>query len=107
MKKGKRRIILRPHFIKRWRQRIGPRNEQEIKKRLEAALKNKTIYGFMRDTFIVEIEGRRAVCIIDGTGVWVFLTLLDPWMYNGRVERRLEAYEVDRQARRQISGEAG
>ena len=94
MKRGKRRVILRPHFITRWRQRIGCDKPGVIKNRLRSALVNKPIRRLMGDKFEVEVQGRRAVCVIDPTGAWVFLTVLDPWMYGGRFMRDRESREV-------------
>ena len=88
MKRGKRRVILKPHFIKRWCQRIGCDKPGVIKNRLHSALVNKPIRRLMGDKFEVEVQGRRAVCVIDATGSWVFLTVLDPWMYGGRFARQ-------------------
>lgn len=79
MKKSKRRIVLMPHFRKRWREAIGPDSDGVIKNRLRSALVNKTIWG-TDGAFAVEIDGCKAICTIDPTLEWAFLTLLRPGM---------------------------
>lgn len=68
-------IVIKPHFRKRWRDDIGPDPDGVIIKRLQSALKNKTLRGTL-DGFAVNIEGRKAICTIGPTGKWIFITLL-------------------------------
>lgn len=75
MKKSKPRVIIMPHFRKRWHDTIGPDTDGIIKNRLRSALMNKTIWG-TRGAFAVEIDGCKAVCVIDPTLSWAFITLL-------------------------------
>jgi hypothetical protein len=68
-----------PHFRQRWHDTIGPDSDAKIKSRLKSALVNKTIWG-TRGAFAVEIDGCKAVCVIEPTLQWAFITLLRPGM---------------------------
>lgn len=85
MKTGKRRIILKRHFVERWLERIGPNTPGQIKRRLHSALVNKVIYK-IEGGFAVKVEGCSAVCVLDETDTWVFITLLSPDMRTGERE---------------------
>lgn len=92
---GKRHVVLRPHFIKRWRQRIGPGDAGKISSVCHSALINKELV-FLRVGrrgsiyYAVEILGCRAVCTIDPTGAYVFVTVLAKWMYQPQRLKRME-----------------
>ena len=77
--RGKPRVIIMPHFRKRWHDTIGPDSDGRIKARLKSALMNKIIWGTM-GAFAVDVDGCKAICVIDPTLCWSFITLLRPGM---------------------------
>lgn len=79
MKKRASPIYLDKHFIERWHEAIGEHTEETIKGRLRSALVNKTIWG-AKGNFAIEIENCKAICFIDWSNTWVFITLLRPGM---------------------------
>lgn len=75
MRKGRRRIIITPHFRARWRERIGDESEAAMKRTLHAALLEKAALKHRYHYFTVEIRGRQAVFSVDAYG-YVFVTVL-------------------------------
>ena len=79
MKKGHRRIVLKHHFVTQWQERVAPDSPGKIKNRLRSAMMNRPIIG-IPGGFAVRVDGCAAICVIDGTLSWVFLTILLPGM---------------------------
>ena len=76
MKRGRRRIVITPHFKARWRERIGHESEAAMKRTLHTALLEKSALKHRYHYFTVEIRGRQAVFSVDAAGFYVFVTLL-------------------------------
>lgn len=94
---GRRRIILKRHFITRWGQRINASDApSKMKSVLHSALINKELI-FLRASkhsrcyyYTLEIMRSRAVCVIDATGAYTFITVLSPWMNGARSRVELQ-----------------
>ena len=120
--KGHRRIVLTPHFIKRWGQRIeGKENNTQpfttqpftatapskIKSICRSAVMNKELMllGTGRHSkksyYAVEIMKCRAVCVIDVAGEYVFLTVLTGEMVRKDEARKNEARKAGKEVERQ------
>lgn len=75
MKRAKPRIVLKNHFVTQWHERVSCDSPGRIKSRLRNAMLNKPIMG-IPGGFVVTVQGCKALCVIDSTDSWVFLTVL-------------------------------
>lgn len=81
MKRTKRRLILRRHFVQRWHERVDRKASiPQIRRCLHGAMLSRPIYRLFRHYFWVEACGCRAICALDSTGTWQFITVLYPYM---------------------------